>query len=120
MLKLLLNSICIIIIALQCYAAENDIDKQLFQRNIIIEGLAKDMESLLINKIFQTLLINNDSNPLFGGSNAEKIYKDLLTEEYAKQIANGKGFGLRPNIIQDIQKGDSIYQNLKRMKNENQ
>lgn len=111
MLKLLLSSAFVLLISSTSVIAR-EAEDQLADKNKVIESLAEDVEGVLITSMLKTVFESIEVDPVFGGGNAEKIYRELLVEEYAKDLASGKGFGLKAAIIKDIQKTDTEYQNL--------
>jgi len=69
-----------------------------------IERVAKEYESVAINKMLQQMHEGIKPDPILGGGQTEEIYKDFLVTEYAKIISDNGGIGIRESIIRDMKK----------------
>lgn len=106
-------------IAMTSYAAENKaLDIEIKSRESEIKKVATDFEGVMIS---QTLKIMNQGvkvDPLVGGGKAEEIYRDMLMDEYSKEIGKRGGIGLAQHIENDMKRSDTKYKNLMQKKNE--
>ena len=42
---------------------------------------------MFLSQMFQYMFEGLDSDPVFGGGNAENMYRSLMVDEYGKQVA---------------------------------
>ncbi len=94
MLKLLLSSVGVFM-ALSVLANNLDDESK-------IKNSAREVEEIFIARQLKTM---NDSVHQYNAeesSHSQQIYKELLAEEHAKEIAKVGGVGLQPHIIKDI------------------
>jgi Rod binding domain-containing protein len=116
MLRLLLSSALIMIFS-NSWANDAQLEKDIKKRENEIKTVAQDFESVMISQTFRLMTKGIKTDPVFGGGKSEEIYRDMLMDEYGKNVAKNGGFGLAKHIQKDIQKSDSIYNNLMREKN---
>lgn len=67
-----------------------------------IRHAAEEFEGIFISQMLGHMFKGMESNPLFGGGQAENIYRDLLVDEYGKQMAGTGGIGLADNIERQL------------------
>ena len=70
--------------------AKNDEDMQ---------KTAKDFEAFFIAQMMEQMFQSIPTDGMFGGGNAEKIYRSMMINEYGKQIANNGGVGIADNVV---------------------
>ncbi|MEM7071533.1 MAG: rod-binding protein [Pseudomonadota bacterium] len=63
---------------------------------------SKEFEQLFIAQTFRSLFENVETEGAFGGGHAEKLFRDLLTDEYAQKVAENGGFGIADAVLKDI------------------
>ncbi len=125
MLKSLLNNfisyclLCLFTSLLSIYfihpaSAEQSVEQELKKREREIEEIARDFESIMISKSIKSMYEGIKTDEIVGGGNAENIYRELILEEYAKEISKRDGFGLVKYISRDMKRGDTKYKNLMR------
>lgn len=78
--------------------------KKRSRSNEEIERVAKEYESVAINKMLQQMHEGQKPDPIFGGGSSEKIYKEMLLTEYGKIISDQGGIGIRESIVRDMKK----------------
>lgn len=63
---------------------------------------SEDFEAFFLSKTFSTMFETVSTDTMFGGGNAEKIYRSLLVDEYGKAIAKNGGIGVAGNVMDTI------------------
>lgn len=63
---------------------------------------AEDFESIFIQQFVEQMWSGVETDGAFGGGNGEKVFRSLLNEEYAKNIASSGGIGLADNVYREI------------------
>lgn len=63
---------------------------------------ATDFEALLLQQMFKTMWETVPKGGLITGSREEELYRDMLNEQLAKDIAEKQSIGVRDVIARDI------------------
>ncbi|MDF3047091.1 MAG: hypothetical protein K0R73_209 [Candidatus Midichloriaceae bacterium] len=95
-----------------------DVSKQIMEREKEIETVAKDYESVMTSRILKSMFEGVKTDHIAGGGKTEKLYQELLLDEYAKAISKRDGIKLAEHISQDMKKNDTLYRNLTREQDE--
>ena len=66
------------------------------------EKAAKDFEALLVSQMMKSMWSTTPADKTLFGSKEEEHYRDMLTQELSKQIANGPGLGIAPIILEEL------------------
>lgn len=81
-------------------------DSAKIQSEMKIKGQAKaaarDFESMFLNTMFQQMFTGINGDGPFGGSGALKVWRSLLTDQYAKAFAKAGGLGIAPHVYQEL------------------
>lgn len=64
--------------------------------------VAKEFEAMFLGEVLKKMQDTVPENELFGGGQAEKVFTDMLMEEYARKTADEGSLGLARNIIDQI------------------
>ena len=83
--------------AAQQSASEEESDAQL-------KEACAEFESYYINKVFSEMRKSIPETQLFEKAQGHEIYEDMLYEEYAKEIAAGKGSGIKDMLYNQLKK----------------
>lgn len=67
-----------------------------------IRKAAEEFEGIFISQMLGHMFKGMESNPMFGGGQAENIYRDLLVDEYGKQMTGSGGIGLADSIERQL------------------
>ena len=59
-----------------------------------IKATAQDFEAFFVTHAFEDMYGDLSSDPLFGGGEAENIFRSFLLQEYGKQVAKTGGIGV--------------------------
>ena len=77
-----------------------------------IKGKAKsasgEFESMFLNSMFEQMNTNVDGEGPFGGSGALKVWRSLLTDQYAKQFAKTGGIGIATHVYNALLKQQGL------------
>lgn len=92
-----------------------NLKKELAIKEREIEKIAKDYEAFAYSQWMKQMYEGVPVDPVYGGGKTEEIYRDLLIDEYGKEIVKKSGTGISKNIEKEIKKSDSKYKKLKSM-----
>ena len=67
-----------------------------------IRKAAEDFEAIFITQRLGHMFKGMETNEMFGGGQAESIYRDLLVDEYGKTMAGNGGLGLADSIERQL------------------
>ena len=67
-----------------------------------IREAAEQFESIFIGQMLGHMFKGIGTNSLFGGGQAEGIYRDLMIDEYGKQVVSSGGLGLADTIERQL------------------
>lgn len=66
------------------------------------EKSAEDFEAFFLTKMMETMFEGVSTNGMFGGGNAEKIYRSMLLDEYGKEMAKVGTVGVKQSVMRSI------------------
>ena len=66
-----------------------------------LESVAKDFESLMIQKMMESMRKTVNKSDLFESFSSD-MYESMLDEELAKEIAKGPGIGLKEMMLKEL------------------
>lgn len=67
-----------------------------------IKASAEDFEAFFVTKSFEEMYGDLSSDPLFGGGEAENIFRSFLLQEYGKQVAKTGGIGVSDMVQKQL------------------
>ena len=74
--------------------------------NAIIKTKAKaaseKFEAMFLNSMFQQMFTGVEADGPFGGSNALKVWRSFLTDQYAKTFAKNGGLGIASHVYEQL------------------
>lgn len=70
------------------------------------EKAATDFEALLLHQMLQSMWNSVPKDGLVSGSREEELYRDMLTEEVAKSIAENQSLGIRDVVLRDMRSAE--------------
>lgn len=91
--------------SLQSQTASSSISAQRAQQ---IHDVAHQFESLFTNMMLRSMRSTVGDNPLVPTSTGEKIYTDMLDDEYSKLMSNSGSFGLAALVEKQLLKQENI------------
>ena len=66
------------------------------------DAAAKDFEAFFISQMMDQMFAGLATDGLFGGGQAEKVFRGMLNQEYGKAIAEQGGFGLGAMVSREL------------------
>jgi len=72
-----------------------------------MEKVARDFESVFVNKLFESMRKAIPKSGLFDSS-AMEMYQSMMDQEMAKNMSERKGMGLGEMVYKDLSKMDKI------------
>ena len=88
----------------QVRGSSDDAEKSGSVKEAEIEKAATDFEALLLGQMLKSMWKSVESSGLLSGSREESMYRDMLNDSLAKDIANGQGIGIKEVIVRDLKK----------------
>ena len=67
-----------------------------------IDAKAREFEAVFLAEMMKPMFESVDVDPLFGGGQAEDIFRGMQVQEYGKQIAETKGIGLADFVKREL------------------
>ncbi len=65
---------------------------------------AKEFESVFLAMFVEQMSTGTEPDAPFGGGSAEKVYKSMMSQQYAKSIAGSGGIGIADQVYSEILK----------------
>jgi Rod binding domain-containing protein len=63
---------------------------------------ARDFEAVFINSMFQNMETGIEGDGPFGGSGAAGVWRSMLTDQYAHNLAKAGGIGIAAHVYQSL------------------
>jgi peptidoglycan hydrolase FlgJ len=96
----------------QSAAALGDAQAAQAQAALKIKGKAKaaatQFEAMFLNTMFQQMYTGLDGEGPFGDSGALKVWRSMLTDQYAKSFANSGGIGIASHVYDALLKQQGV------------
>jgi Rod binding domain-containing protein len=86
-----------------------DLEKLKARRKRETERVAKEFETVYIQQMLKEIYKDAPLNPETGGGYAEEMYRQLLVEALAKEIAKKNGMGIANKLVDDINKKQNFH-----------
>jgi Rod binding domain-containing protein len=67
-----------------------------------IKKVASAFESMVLGELLQPMFDSLDSDGLFGGGSAERMFRPMLVEQYAKKLSEAGGVGLSAAVASEM------------------
>ena len=68
------------------------------------EKAATDFEALLLQQMVQSMWKTVPTEGMLSGSNEEGMYRDMLSEQFAQELAQGQSLGLKDAVLGEMMK----------------
>lgn len=62
----------------------------------------EEFESVLISEMVNTMFSTVETDNMFGGGQAEEIYRSMMGQEMGREIARRGGLGLTPALMNEV------------------
>lgn len=73
-----------------------------------IDQTAEDFESFFISQFVNLMFQGLPTDGPFGGGNSETIFRSLLADQYAAELAKGGGFGIAEQVKREMLKMQEV------------
>ena len=73
-----------------------------------MEKVARDFESVFVNKLFESMRKGVPKSGLLDSS-AMKMYQSMMDQEMAKLMSVGKGMGIGEMVYKDLSRLDKVF-----------
>jgi len=67
-----------------------------------IEEAAKEFEAVFLSQMVSHMFESIETDPMFGGGQAEGIYRSMLIQEYGKAMAEAGGIGISDILKREL------------------
>jgi len=67
-----------------------------------IKKAAAEFESMVLSQLLAPMFESLDSDGMFGGGSAERMFRPMLVDEYAKGMSRGGGVGLADAVGREM------------------
>lgn len=68
------------------------------------EKAATDFEALLLQQMVQSMWKTVPTEGMLSGSNEEGMYRDMLSEQFAQELAQSQSLGLKDAVLGEMNK----------------
>ena len=96
----------------QSLAAISDAQTAQAEATLKIKGKAKaaaqQFEAMFLNTMFQQMYSGLNGDGPFGGSGALKVWRSLLTDQYAQTFAKSGGIGIASHVYDALLKQQGV------------
>jgi Rod binding domain-containing protein len=69
---------------------------------------ARQFEAMFLNTMFQQMYTGVDGDGPFGGSGALKVWRSMLTDQYANTFAQNGGIGIAAQVYDTLLKQQGV------------
>lgn len=66
------------------------------------KAAAQDFEAFFLTRMMESMFDGVSTDGMFGGGEAEKMYRSLLLDEYGKEMARLGGIGVQDQVMRTI------------------
>ena len=63
---------------------------------------AQEFEAVFLNTFVEQMFSGIETDGPFGGGHAEKVYRSMMSQQYAKSIVKSGGVGLADQVYREI------------------
>ncbi len=67
-----------------------------------LKKVGQDFEAQFLSQMIGHMFAGVKSDGLFGGGQAEEMFKSLLTDEYGKAVAKSGGIGIADQVVRSV------------------
>jgi len=66
------------------------------------KSASEQFEAMFLNSMFQQMFTGVEADGPFGGSNALKVWRSFLTDQYGKTFAKNGGLGIASHVYEQL------------------
>jgi len=74
----------------------------------VLERKAQEFKASFLGKMLKPMFEELQSDGMFGGGHGEKMFRGMLVEEYAQEMAKKTDFGLTSEIKNELMKAQEV------------
>jgi peptidoglycan hydrolase FlgJ len=63
---------------------------------------AEEFEAFFLSQVFSSMSAGLETDPTFGGGESEKIFRDMLNNEYSTSMSRQGGIGIADAVYREI------------------
>ncbi|MCB9948858.1 MAG: rod-binding protein [Rhodospirillaceae bacterium] len=63
---------------------------------------AEDFEAVFLSQMLQHMFAGIETDPMFGGGQAEEIYRSMMIEQFGDEMAKAGGIGLADAVTREL------------------
>ncbi len=67
-----------------------------------LKATAQSFESVFLSQMFSQMFQDVGTDSLFGGGHGEEMFRSLMLDEYAKQVAKKGGLGIADSVMRQL------------------
>ncbi|MBL8691120.1 MAG: rod-binding protein [Rhodospirillaceae bacterium] len=67
-----------------------------------LKKVGQDFEAQFLSQMIGHMFSGIKADGLFGGGNAEEMFRSLLTDEYGKSVARSGGIGIADQVVRSV------------------
>lgn len=74
-------------------------------RNASLEKMretAQDFEAVFLSQMMKPMFEGIQTDGMFGGGQAEQMYRDLMVDEYGKSVSKAGGIGIADAVMREM------------------
>ncbi|MEX0297816.1 MAG: rod-binding protein [Kordiimonas sp.] len=72
--------------------------------NPAMRKAAEDFEAVFLSQMIKPMFDTLPTDTMFGGGQAESIYRGLMVEEFGKSVAKNGGIGIADSVYRELLK----------------
>ena len=77
--------------------------------NAQIDSVAQDFESMFLSEMMKPMFEGIEPDPMFGGGQAEDVYKSFMIDEYGKLMARTGGIGIADHVKRQLLRLQEVH-----------
>ena len=78
------------------------LQKQASNDPVQVKKAAQEFESVFISQMLEHMFAGVGTNEMFGGGEAEDIYRSMMVDEYGKLMAKSGGVGIADQVTRQL------------------
>lgn len=72
--------------------------------NKVMRQAAEDFEAVFLTQMIKPMFDTLPTDTMFGGGQAENVYRGLMVEEFGKSVARNGGIGIADSVYRELLK----------------
>jgi peptidoglycan hydrolase FlgJ len=84
------------------------LQKQAAKDPVQIKKAAQEFESVFISQMLGHMFVSVGNDEMFGGGEAEDIYRSMMIDEYGKLMAKSGGIGIADQVTRELLQNQEV------------